>query len=107
MWIVDSAHNMPVVQRLWRESTTESHLNGITSFQDSASFSPEDALLGVLDTIDLHHGIHSANPPYTVLEIVGTPLTANLKNKLVSFGFDEFQTSSGGFVAQTRPRLPR
>ena len=106
VWIVESPDNKPVVQRLWQERTAESHLEGITIFADSAGLSAEEILLGELDTIDLHHGIHSANPPYTVLEIVGVNLTVSVKTELVSLGFDDFQSTSTGFIA-TRPEPPR
>jgi len=106
VWIVESQDNKPVVQRLWQERTFESHFEGITIFADSAGLSAEEILLGELDTIDLHHGIHSANPPYTVLEIVGVNLTVSIKTELVSLGFDDFQTTSTGFIA-TRPEPSR
>jgi hypothetical protein len=106
VWIVESQDNKPVVQRLWQERTFESHFEGITIFADSAGLSAEEILLGELDTIDLHHGIHSANPPYTVLEIVGVNLTVSVKTELVSLGFDDFQSTSTGFIA-TRPEPSR
>ena|ERR1700683_2648684 len=106
VWIVESPDNKPVVQRLWQEHTSESHLEGITIFADSVGLSAEEILLGELDTIDLHHGIRSANPPYTVLEIVGVNLTVSVKTELVSLGFDDFQSTSTGFIA-TRPEPSR
>jgi hypothetical protein len=106
VWIVESSDNKPVVQSLWQERTSESHLEGITIFADSAGSSAEEILLGELDTIDLHHGIHSATPPYTVLEIVGVNLTVKIKTELVSLGFNDFETNSTGFIA-TRPEPSR
>jgi hypothetical protein len=102
IWIVESPDNEPVVQRLRHDRPSESHLEGITMFADSVDLSAEEILLGELDTIDLHHGIHSACPPYTVLEIVGVTLTVRIKTELVSLGFDDFQSDSAGFIA-TRP----
>jgi hypothetical protein len=102
VWIVESSDNKLAVQRLRQERTSESHLEGITIFADSVGLSVEEILLGELDTIDLHHGIHSATPPYTVLEVVGVNLTVRIKTELVALGFDDFQTDSTGFIA-TRP----
>src|SRR5438132_2523301 len=79
------------------------HLTDITTFNDVASLSPEDMLLGQLDTIDLHHGPHSANPPYTAIEVLGTQLSAKTKNQLSEYGFNEFHITSTGFKA-SRPK---
>jgi hypothetical protein len=106
IWIVESPDNKPVVQRLWHERPSGSHLDGITIFAASADLSAEETLLGELGTIDLHHGIHSANPPHTVLEIFGAPLTARIKNELEPHGFDKFQDTSAGFIAK-RPEPSR
>ena len=100
VWIVDSCYNMPVVRRLWKSRAAESHLTGITSFVDSESSTPEELLLNEIDMIDLHHGIHSADPPYTALEVIGVDLTPRIKDELATYGFDEFQNSLVGFVAR-------
>jgi len=100
VWIVDSPTNKPVAQRLWKERADESRLTGITTFKAPDSLSPENMLLAELDTIDLHHGPHSADPPYTVIEVVGAPLTAKAKTELSKYGFDEFHAKSKGFTAR-------
>jgi hypothetical protein len=102
VWIVESSDNKPVVQRLWKEFPAKSHLDGITIFVDYPRMSAEEIFLEQLGNIDLHHGIHSADPPYTELEIFGTQLTPKLKAELGTLGFDDFQDSAAGFVA-TRP----
>ena len=47
----------------------------------------------------LYHGTYSANPPYTVLDVIGTAITARLKAELAQFGFNEFQETPRGFCA--------
>lgn len=106
VWIVDTPTNKSVTQRLWKEQPRESHLTGITIFDDSTSSSPEDLLLAELDQIDLHHGPYSADPPYTVLEVVGAPLSDRVKKEMSAYGFNEFRTSSTGFIAR-RPQPSR
>jgi hypothetical protein len=103
VWIVDTPTNNAVVQRFWNERRDEDHLTGITTFNDLASLSPEDMLLDHLDTIELHHGPHSADPPYTAIEVLGTELSTKAKHQLSLYGFDEFQTTSTGFKAN-RPK---
>jgi|SRR5271155_4962548 len=106
VWIVDTPTNKPVAQRLWKERPHESHLSGITTFDDFGSSTPEDILLSQLDVIDLHHGIYSAKPPYAVLEVVGTQPSARAKNEMSEYGFNEFETNSTGFIAK-RPEPSR
>jgi hypothetical protein len=50
-------------------------------------------------TIDLHHGTYSANLPYTVLDVIGTAITARLKAELGEYGFGNFQETARGFRA--------
>jgi hypothetical protein len=100
VWIVDTPTNKPVVQRLRKEHSYNSHLNGITTFDDLKSCAPEDILLAELDVIDLHHGSCSADPPYTVLEVVGTQLSDRAKREMFEYAFNDFQTTSTGFVAR-------
>lgn len=69
MWIVDTPSNKPVAQRLWKDRPNESHLTGITTFNDVEFSSPEELLIGELASIDLHHGAYSADPPYTVIDV--------------------------------------
>ena len=99
VWIVDTPTNKPVAQRFWNERPDENHLTRITTFNDLNSLSPEEMLLGHLDTIELHHGSHSADPPYTVIEVFGTQLTASAKNVLSEYGFNAFHITSTGFTA--------
>ena len=56
-------------------------------------------LINELDTIDLHHATYSANPPYTVLDVIGTLITARLRAELGEYGFDDFQETPQGFRA--------
>src|ERR1700682_2531610 len=79
VWIVDTPINKPVAQRFWNERPDENHLTGITTFNDLNSLSPEEMLLSHLDAIELHHGVYSADPAYTVLEVFGAELSDNAK----------------------------
>jgi hypothetical protein len=99
VWIVDTHANKAVAERLWSERPAESHLTGITTFNGLPSESAEDLLLGRLDVIDLHHRPHSANPPYTVVEVFGAALSTRVKIALAEYGFDEFGEKSNGFTA--------
>jgi hypothetical protein len=106
VWIVGTQINARVAQRLWKERNRETHLTGITTFTDSVSSSPEDLLISELGTIDLHHGSYSSDPPYTILEVLGVPLSERIKVELSDFGFNEFHATAGGFSA-VRPLPPK
>ena len=99
VWIVDTPLNRAVTQRLWDERPKQNHLTGITIFKNWETLSPEDLLISELDTIDLHHGSYSADPPYTVLEVFGTQLSEKIKTELSEYGFEEFHQDSESFRA--------
>lgn len=102
VWIVDTPSNRPVAHRLSKERPDETNLTGITTFDDMESSSAEELLIAELDSINMHHGGYSADPPYTVLEILGTPLTDSAKDALAAYAFEEFHEDSTGFTAIRR-----
>jgi hypothetical protein len=104
VWVVDSPVNREVAQKLWNEFPSRDHLNGITVFKGAGAGS-EEVLIGEFATIDLHHGIHSADPPYTVIRVIGCYLTSEIETTLSEYGFDSFERIDGGFEA-VRP-LPQ
>jgi hypothetical protein len=105
VWIVDTPDNRAVAQHIWAAAPNRSHLEGVTTFKFPEDSSPEDILINELDEIDLHHGVHSANPPYTVIEVIGAGINGKVKESLSKFGFDQFKAMPQGFRA-TRP-LPK
>jgi hypothetical protein len=54
------------------------------------TLSAEETLVGELGTIDLHHCPDSADPPWSQIEVLGTPLTERIKAALAKYGFDQF-----------------
>jgi hypothetical protein len=99
VWIVDTLANRTVAQQIWVADPNRSHLEGVTTFKGAEGSSSEDILINELDTIDLHHGSYSANPPYTMLDVIGTAITARVKAELAQFGFNDFQEAPQGFRA--------
>ena len=106
VWIVDTPVNRSVVQRRWIERPQNGHLTGLTLFGGGDDGSPEELLLGELETIDLHHGAYSHVPPYSVLEVFGSPLSAAVEAALSKYGFDQFELTTSSFRA-TRPEPMR
>jgi len=105
VWIVDTPANCTVTQEIWAGDPNRSDLEGVTTFKFPQGSSSEDILINELDAIDLHHGTYSANPPYTVVEVMGTGITDKIKVKFAEFGFDRFEPTPWGFRA-VRP-VPR
>ena len=102
VWAVDSPANRGVAQEIWKEFPSRDHLDGITIFTAGEGTSPEEAFIVEFDTIDLHHGVYSAAPPYTIARVIGTSLTDKLRAVLSPYGFDSFTIMDEGFRA-TRP----
>ena len=99
VWIVDSPANRAAAQKVWAAAPLANHLEGITIFKSPEDASPERSLMGQIDTIDLHHGIYSADPPYSVLDVIGVAITEQIKSALEQNGFTEIHPLEAGFRA--------
>lgn len=102
VWRVDTPTNKAVVHRLWREKSKD-RPSAITTFKFAETASPEDIFLAELQTVDLHHGAYSADPPYAVLQVIGTSLNPRIKDKLSAYGFNEFHETPEGFKSRVGP----
>jgi hypothetical protein len=102
VWIIDTHPNRVAAQKFWNANPNRNHLDGVTAFKFPQGNSTEDILINELETIDLHHGIYSANPPYTVLEAIGVSLSDKLRAKFSEFDFNRFEVTAQGFRA-SRP----
>lgn len=99
VWVVDTPANRVVAQGIWTARPDLSHLKGITTFKFAEDSSSEDILLNEVGTIDEHHGAYSANPPYTIFEVIGTGISDKIKDELAKYGFDQFEPTPQGFRA--------
>jgi hypothetical protein len=103
VWIVDPSANTAVTFRLWKERPRKNLLTGITTFKISTNDSAETALIGELGTIHLPHGIYSAKPPYTRIQVIGTPPSEKVTRAFAGYGFGEFSSTPEGFQATRKP----
>lgn len=99
MWIVDSSINTPVARRMRKKRSGENSLTGITTFRPTFDMSPEDELVAMLDTIELHHGEYSADPPYSIREIFGCGVSDRVRAALAEFDFSPEASSTESIVA--------
>jgi hypothetical protein len=101
-WVADTSTNHPFIKSIWASCPVEpyrGYLTGITSFKVAADKTPEDWLLGVLDSVESHHSEYSQTPPYSVLRVIGTVLTPRIRSHLESYDFVKFEDLPDGFVA--------
>lgn len=99
VWIVDTPLNRAAAHDMRALHNYRSHLDGITTFAAGNNLLPEDLFINELGTIDMHHGIYSADPPYTELEVIGTAISDKVKAELSQFGFNDFQPTAERFRA--------
>ena len=99
VWIVDTSSNREAAQKIWASRPGQSHLTGLTTFKVALGDSTVERCLGELSTIDLHHGEHSASPPYSELEVFGLGLTEDVRRGFIEAGFQRFEVTEDGFVA--------
>jgi len=96
VWILDTPVNRIAAEELWVSTQAEVRSRDVTLFKSTAP-SAEDHVINHLDTIDLHHGVYSANPPYSAFEIIGAELTDRLRTELALFGLTEITINERGF----------
>jgi hypothetical protein len=106
VWVVDSPANCDAAQMLWKEFPSRDHLNGVTVFKAAANHSPEQMLICEMETIDMHHGVYSSDPAYTVIRVIGCTLRPEVREALAKFGFDSFNCTAEGFEALRPLPLP-
>jgi len=103
VWVIDSSINTSVAHRLCRERNDQNHLTGITTFKPAANASPEEEVIRMLGTIEDHHGEYSADPPYSILELIGCAVSERLRSALAEFRFHVEACSADSVVAVRTP----
>ena len=101
VWIIDSSINRDSAQKIWAEFPERNHLNGVTIFT-APELDPSQTFIYEMPTIDLHHGMYSADPAYTVVRVFGCTLKPEVQESLAEFGFDSFECTDEGFNATRR-----
>jgi len=92
VWIIDTPANRMAAEAQRQEKEEAD----VTTFKSTADTSA-DIALGILNTVDLHHGEYSGG--YSSLEVIGTQLTEELKSAIKELGFSRFESTTDGFRA--------
>jgi hypothetical protein len=100
VWVIRSAVNTAGAVLLRTKRIDETHLDGVTTFASDSSATPEESLVDILATVDLHHGEYSSTPPYSKIRVLGARLTPKVKEALSEFGFANYGSIPDGFVAE-------
>lgn len=102
-WVLESPVNMPVIEERYLAARDDDYLTGISTMLSSFNVGEtreEQFLDHWLGTIDQHHNADSTDLPYTVLDVVGVPLSQRIRKVLMSeFGFETCEPTETGFVA--------
>jgi hypothetical protein len=97
VWALRSPAHERVAQQLWAAVPTGSLERGVTLF-NGVGLSAEEELLGILGVIEEHHGTYH-EPPVSVIEVFGSPLTPDVEAEFAGYGFTRFTSTDRGFVA--------
>jgi hypothetical protein len=100
VWVADTPTNRAAAEILWKRTPVGiSHAarGAITTFQVRVGESPSAWAIEILGDIDLHHGEFSHTPGYSVLEVIGTEATSDLRDALREYGLTELESRVGGF----------
>lgn len=104
VWAPRTADMEQVAQQFWAEHPpldAKSGPGGITLFVGQGD--PEGDLLSILNEVELHHGIASAErPAFTVLRVLGTAASDAIRDTLRAEGFTGIESGPDGFLAHWR-----
>jgi len=99
VWIVDTPVNRAATEVVRAQNPEHHHPGGVTTFQIARNATPEEWCANILATVDLHHGEYSHDPPYTVVEVIGAPLTIRLRQTFSEYELNAFVEKEDGFGA--------
>jgi hypothetical protein len=99
VWVADTPENRSVTEELWKQYREAGSATELSIFKVNEDMSLEESCLSILNTIDLHHGEYSSDPPYDMLEVIGIAATPNIRNALSALGFATVIDSPAGFQA--------
>ena len=75
------------------------HHPSVTVFKAHEADTPEEALLAILDIVDVHHGYASFKVPYGELEVVGCQLSSEIHLTLDDLELNKIVNTTVGFMA--------
>jgi len=102
VWAMESPDNRAAAEVVWPKYRPGTIGRGVTLFARADEMG-EPQWSGLLGMIDLHHGPHAEDPPYEAVEVLGYPLTDDLRRWLKASGFGASFPTTVGFRAERVP----
>ncbi|MEA2488969.1 MAG: hypothetical protein QOH21_761 [Acidobacteriota bacterium] len=97
LWIVGSEVNRAAVKD-FRDPDTPGQVD-ITVWSNEFDLVTEQDWQGILNTVDLHHGVYASDPPMNKLSIYGAAVTPPAIAVLREYGFEAVLPTASGFLA--------
>jgi hypothetical protein len=99
VWLVGTEHNVQAAKSYWAAFPNAGTESSLTTFKPGPPAEPASSCEAVLHAIEQHHGTPAGRSPYTVLEVVGSPLAPSLEKELRALAFTSFLRTGTGFRA--------
>lgn len=100
VWMTASGANRAAVEEYWATKTPDAH--DVTYWSEPRTGATEEEWLGILDTIEMHHGEPWAGPGIAGLEVYGVALGEGARAALQECGYEITNARSDGFTAKRR-----
>jgi hypothetical protein len=101
VWVSDTSDNRVFVEELL--SLPHAPGPNLTTFKAYAEESPEEALIRILPTVDIHHNELAGDPPYRAVEVFGASATSSVRRALNEFALTVVQEDGTHFRAEAIP----
>ena len=98
VWLVDTPVNRRAAELVWAASPGD-RTHGVTTFRRHEGESTDSAVVDLLPVIDEHHGLREDWATDIVLDVLGVPLTSNIRSALAALGPFDVLERSDGFTA--------
>lgn len=104
IWIVPSDANRTAAEELRKYRKEDGRSESVTIWSTMIPASTTEDWVAILDLIDLHHGIYSADPPVDALSVYGAGATAGITAALGQYDYGIVKSTTLGFIAFKTPR---
>ena len=102
VWALKTPTIEEIANEYWDKHPPSSDGTGISLF--SGVGTPEEDLLSIIDTIELHHGIASSGPTVGTIRVLGAQPTDRVREVISTLGFTQIEPIEDGFVARWHQR---
>jgi hypothetical protein len=97
IWVVGSEINRAAVEEL-RGRKQPGELD-VTTWSSEFELVTEQDWLGILGTLDMHHGVVASDPPMNKLSVYGAVVTPSVIAALREYGFEAVLPTASGLIA--------